>query len=515
MHSKTIFSEYGTDRDDRPAGHQRDSEGSGQPRYTTNDTDYEQKYPPDAYGAELCANARFWKVYNEEAQLADGEMAGLFSAVVTTFVAQSSQALNPDYAQITASLVHEMTLMQRAMAAGVPISDVPVSRLTLESITRTNTDLWVNGLWLTSLTLSLLTALISVLAKQWIQHFNTVCGGSPLDRAHRRQYRLLSFQRWKISLIVGMLPVLLSCALLLFFAGLAVYVAPMHSRLSTVTIVFACSITAAYVLAILLPMFVTGCAYQTPISNYVVFLVKGLGQLIRLPFRIGADLRQYGMVYWDLLDMPWSKDGPSIESRETAEMHRRCDDLTLEALHWLCHSSLNTSAVSISLEAASAFPMDFKPISGQTLNGSWRRNVDSLERECTSPSLLIGRADAIERLMRTYLHFSTEEENIYFVRSECWTLSFWGDLFAFRAHLTEPQKVILCIFHLLRFYERDLSRTTLQRALDMLGIPDFYSENLKLHVVVWRELDRTVRLGLSMFEGHGPHWDHTRVWEAY
>ena len=87
--------------------------------------------------------------------------------MVTTFVAQSSQALNPDYAQITASLVYELVLMQRAARAGT--SGVSASSLNLASRTSQTTDLWVNGLWLVSLMTALLTALVSVLAKQWIQ----------------------------------------------------------------------------------------------------------------------------------------------------------------------------------------------------------------------------------------------------------------------------------------------------------------------------------------------------------
>ena len=103
-------------------------------------------------------------------RLANTMQAGLFSAVVTTFVAQSSQALSPDYAQITASLIYELVLMQRAAdsGSGEP-SKVPMSPLSFNSKTHQPTDIWVNALWLVSLTLSLLTALMAVLAKQWIQ----------------------------------------------------------------------------------------------------------------------------------------------------------------------------------------------------------------------------------------------------------------------------------------------------------------------------------------------------------
>ncbi|KAL1750530.1 hypothetical protein FB107DRAFT_294536 [Schizophyllum commune] len=189
--------------------------------------------------------------------------AGLFSAVVTTFVSQSSQKLDSDYAQITTSLVYELVLLQRAVATGASAGDIPKARLVPDSKTYHVADLWVNGLWLTSLTLALLTALISVLAKQWIQ-------GSPRDRACIRQYRFRSFQRWRVPAIVGFLPVLLTVALLLFFAGLAVYVAPLNFTIAIVIIGLSAAIFLLYCLTTALPIFVPQCAYKTPLAEYMI-----------------------------------------------------------------------------------------------------------------------------------------------------------------------------------------------------------------------------------------------------
>ncbi|KAL1683453.1 hypothetical protein EV122DRAFT_286211 [Schizophyllum commune] len=199
------------------------------------DVNYKDRYEPDPYGEELGPKARVWSVYNDEAWRADKEQAkrlngtldvllvfaGLFSAVITTFVAQSSLKLEPDYTKITASLVYELVLVQRAIRMGSPVSDVPSARLSFESDTYRATDLWVNGLWLTSLVLALVTALASVLAKQWIQYFTSPGGSTPREHAHIRQYRFDNFKRWNVPLIIGFLPVLLTFALLLFLAGLA------------------------------------------------------------------------------------------------------------------------------------------------------------------------------------------------------------------------------------------------------------------------------------------------------
>lgn len=67
--------------------------------------DYNARHPPDPPGQEMSENARIWLVYNEEAADFDANMlaewrdtidvllvfAGLFSAVLTTFVVQTSQ----------------------------------------------------------------------------------------------------------------------------------------------------------------------------------------------------------------------------------------------------------------------------------------------------------------------------------------------------------------------------------------------------------------------------------------
>ncbi|KAL1714507.1 hypothetical protein EV715DRAFT_187370, partial [Schizophyllum commune] len=190
----------------------------------------------DSLTQELGPNAPLWADYNKRAKEADEEMmkglngtldvlllfAGLFSAVVTTFVVESLQALSPNYAQITASLVDELARMQRAIAEGSPVGDVTRSQLKYDSVTHAGTDVWVNGLWLTSLCLALLTSLLSVLAKQCIQHFSSLPLRTPREYAHVRAERMWAFKAWKVPYIIGILPTLLIVALLLFFAGLAV-----------------------------------------------------------------------------------------------------------------------------------------------------------------------------------------------------------------------------------------------------------------------------------------------------
>ncbi|KAJ7500702.1 hypothetical protein B0H11DRAFT_1714075, partial [Mycena galericulata] len=132
-------------------------------------------------------DARIWLVYNEESAIFDDDMiaesgdnldillvfAGLFSTVLTTFVAQTSQALSPDNTAISNSILLELVALQRAQANGTSFDLIPAANT---SFTVSRTDIWVNGFWFTSLALSLSTALLAGLAKQWLRTSVTYSG---------------------------------------------------------------------------------------------------------------------------------------------------------------------------------------------------------------------------------------------------------------------------------------------------------------------------------------------------
>ncbi|KAK0237121.1 hypothetical protein EDD85DRAFT_1007874, partial [Armillaria nabsnona] len=211
--------------------------------------DYEQKFPDDKRYEELGPAARVWRTYLEECAAFDVEMvegwrdgldvllvfAGLFSAVVTTFVAQTSQSLQVNYGQVTASLLFELIDVQRAAGNGSLVNDVPRSGLTPFSNFRpTTSDSLVNGLWFTSLSFSLTTTLFVVLTKQWIHQYMAVPSGTPRDRCRVRQFRYMGQQQWRVGFIIGLLPVLMSASLCIFLMGLVVFLVPLQVLIASV-----------------------------------------------------------------------------------------------------------------------------------------------------------------------------------------------------------------------------------------------------------------------------------------
>ncbi|KAJ7804751.1 hypothetical protein B0H14DRAFT_2308688, partial [Mycena olivaceomarginata] len=144
----------------------------------------------------------------------------LFAGVVTTFVAQTSQALSPDNTAITNSLLGELIALQRAQANGTSLDSIPPADT---SFTADPTDILVNGLWFTGLALSLATALLAVLAKQWLRQYSSFITGSSRTRALIRQFRYTCFEKWGARKLIGFLPYLLHVSLFLFLLGLVIF----------------------------------------------------------------------------------------------------------------------------------------------------------------------------------------------------------------------------------------------------------------------------------------------------
>uniref|UniRef100_D8Q5E5 DUF6535 domain-containing protein n=1 Tax=Schizophyllum commune (strain H4-8 / FGSC 9210) TaxID=578458 RepID=D8Q5E5_SCHCM len=494
-------------------------------RSSASDVDYERKYAPDPYGEEVGDSARVWRVYNDEAQMVDAEMveglngtldvllvfAGLFSGVVTTFVSESSQALNPDYAQISASLLFELTRMQRAMSSGLPITEVPRSQYSMNSETQNTSDVWVNGLWLTSLVFALATAFITVLAKQWLQHYASATGGSLRDRAYVRQYRLWSFTRWNVPFIIDFLPILLNIALLLFLAGLAVYVAPMNASIAHTIISFTALIFLAYAVTIILPIWVPHCAYKTSISDYMIYIAVLLARLsrffmdflyhaVRLRHALCRSPRRmtklmFAEIWNENVREPMhAKERMSLKSREMVDVSEHRDFLTAEVIVWLCFSSLNTSAASIAVQAVAGLPIEFRFTEPAAMEGLSVDVFHALQRECesefdnwTNRQFVVDSADLIERLGRAILHFPNYPEISL--------AKLWDEVYAYRHEIMSPQlDALLRVMLLHRMGTGVWSPLRTEHtayAADMTTFPTYTTD---LHPLVWRSLYNALRL---------------------
>ncbi|KAI4518004.1 hypothetical protein K525DRAFT_250859 [Schizophyllum commune Loenen D] len=417
-----------------------------------NPFDYEQKYEEDGYGDELGSNARFWRVLLDEGQAYDAEMiegwrdtldvllvfAGLFSAVVTTLVVQSSQALQPDYAAISVSLLAEIVSLQRALDSGTPSGSVPRSSLALDAITATALDYWCNAFWFISLALSLSAALMSVLIKQWLQAYSSNVSGTPRNQALVRQFRLVGIERWNVPLIVGLLPMLLHISLLLFFVGLSLYVFTFDTVIASIIAGLAISVYSLYFAANILPMLDPQCPYKTPVSQYgyaaLQALVAAACELLRhsarrdvpnvLPSasrRTGASAHaegsstsrnvfsvMAGSLARCLSRILWPVS-PS-RSREADVVSFIQESLTVECLNWVFTTSSNPTVASITVQAVSGLSDYVPPLNNAIMLETLKHDILSCfrrasEDDSSALTLMSGQERTVERLARSLLHF--------------------------------------------------------------------------------------------------------------
>ncbi|KAF9009213.1 hypothetical protein BDZ89DRAFT_996649, partial [Hymenopellis radicata] len=259
--------------------------------------DYEQKYGEDKPYEEMGESGRMWKTYLSESAKVDADkvmswtdaldvllvFAGLFSAVVSTFVAQTFQTLQIDNGEVTAYLVFELVHLQRAAMDGLTSDAVRHSHLTPNmTFHATSTATWVNGLWFTSLALSLTTALIAVLTKQWIHEYRTsIQLGTYRERGRIRQFRFTNMSEWHVPVIIGLLPILMHVALGVFFAGLILLLLSLSKRITASISVIVAAALAAYLVTNLLPVFDPECPYKTPLTHYAYRLSHHVRRMSR------------------------------------------------------------------------------------------------------------------------------------------------------------------------------------------------------------------------------------------
>ncbi|PBK65521.1 hypothetical protein ARMSODRAFT_1087411 [Armillaria solidipes] len=340
------------------------------PMYCNDPLDYEGKYPEDATYEETAPNARVWKAHSDQSAIFDADMveesrdnidvllvfAGLFSAVVTIFVVQTSQDLSPDYAQISASLLYELVSNQREIVNRSSI--IPSSYDPSAKFIPSATSVWVNGLWFTSLVLSLTAALVAVFVKQWLHYHVSIPSGTPRERSLIRHFRYMGFQKWHVPVIIGLLPLFMHASLALFLLGLVVFLIPLQAALAWFIGAIAATVYVAYSSAIFLSILFPQCPYHTPISDLTYLAYSYISQ--RLIFFLGVISAR---VSSGRFTFP-SPGGATkvLKNLEFDAVTATSKELFMEALRWLFSSSSNSSVHSLVIQAIGGLPISSRAV---------------------------------------------------------------------------------------------------------------------------------------------------------
>ncbi|KAJ7262536.1 hypothetical protein C8J57DRAFT_1719421 [Mycena rebaudengoi] len=190
--------------------------------------------------------ATFWNAYKTLSEEHDREFlkkygtdldtslifAGLFSAVSSAFIIQIQPELQQDPNEVTQQLLRVLIHnANQSLFSGIDMAE-PNSGAT-------TTIIIVQSLLYASLFSTLLAALLAVLGKQWLMHYDEAGSrGTLAERGLQRQRKHDGLQRWKFTIVMEMFPLLLQLALLLFSAALSVYLSKISRPISIIVIAF-------------------------------------------------------------------------------------------------------------------------------------------------------------------------------------------------------------------------------------------------------------------------------------
>ncbi|KAF9560950.1 hypothetical protein CPC08DRAFT_762346 [Agrocybe pediades] len=153
--------------------------------------------------------------------------AGLFSAVVTSFVVESYKNLQPDPNDSIISLLSVIAISSQSSSnnsSSLPISQPP--------FTPAASSVRVNVLWFMSLVLSLTTVLVGIISLQWIREHQSYPALSPKEVYALLHMRTQSLRQWHVPSIFRTLPILLQIALALFLVGLIDFLLPFGNKIA-------------------------------------------------------------------------------------------------------------------------------------------------------------------------------------------------------------------------------------------------------------------------------------------
>ncbi|KAJ7468287.1 hypothetical protein B0H11DRAFT_2046138 [Mycena galericulata] len=240
-------------------------------------------------------NTAFWTAYKTLADEFDKEFqrkygndldtslifAGLFSAVSSAFIIQ----IQPQFQQ-QSSPTDSLVLLLAQNITGVAPSMVPMTPTepaTLIIITQC--------LLYFSLFSTLLAALLSVLAKQWLVHYDSVGErGTIEERGLERQRKFDGMRRWKFDFVMQTFPLLLQSALLLSAAALSIYLWTVHYAIAAIVMALTSLGFVLYTTMVVSALVSPDSPFQTSLTALLASFIRVTG-LPKLVHRLSGATR--------------------------------------------------------------------------------------------------------------------------------------------------------------------------------------------------------------------------------
>ncbi|KAJ3487601.1 hypothetical protein NLI96_g3417 [Meripilus lineatus] len=257
-------------------------------------------------------------------------LAGLFSAVLTAFIIEAYKLLRRDSADVSVQLLMQISMQLTSLAINPGSINSTYVPSPLPSFSPDTSAVWINALWFGALVLSLVTSSLGMLVKQWLREYLENPQVSPQRYCVVRLFRLRGLRSYKVSEIASVLPLILQLALILFFAGLVLFILSIHQTIA----IFITILITSWLLFVLgtsyAPLFSPSCPYKTPLLKSAFRLSRDLLNMLFKKAKvtsIGAHLPQRWKSHNELLvEEPVGSISPQDEADTLADFHKTFQD---------------------------------------------------------------------------------------------------------------------------------------------------------------------------------------------
>ncbi|KAJ7244235.1 hypothetical protein C8J57DRAFT_1476837 [Mycena rebaudengoi] len=209
----------------------------------------------------------FWNAYKTLSEEHDREFHKKYgtdldtSLIFSAFIIQIQPELQQDPNEVTQQLLRILIHnANQSLFSGIDMAETNNGATTTITI--------VQSFLYASLFSTLLAALLAVLGKQWLMHYDAAGSrGTLAERGLERQRKYDGLQRWKFTLVMEMFPLLLQLALLLFSTALSVYLLTISRPIAMIVITLTSLGTLAYISQLVSAAVYPDSPFQTPLCQ--------------------------------------------------------------------------------------------------------------------------------------------------------------------------------------------------------------------------------------------------------
>ncbi|KAI0263245.1 hypothetical protein BC834DRAFT_1042990 [Gloeopeniophorella convolvens] len=293
--------------------------------------------------------AKFWSVYVDEAESHDKALietwkddmegviifAGLYSASLTAFLAESYQNLQPDPVQDNVYWTRQSVRLLAQISAQLAASGSPVPSNVdfppeIAPFHATSSDVRVNVYWFMSLIFSLTAALAATIVQQWVRDYMHVFQryNHPLKRARIRQFLFEGADGWYMSVVVDGVPALIHVSLFLFFIGLADFLFNINTPTAITSTILIVICAFLYIWSVIAPVHDPQSPYQSPLSGICWLLYQKIRRRTRPVYRPSSSQKRISSNMTDGRVQLAMDESGERKKRDARAIHWVIDNLT-------------------------------------------------------------------------------------------------------------------------------------------------------------------------------------------